>query len=1313
MSHAPADIDAHGCGCLCGACQGGHAMKGIEVAHISELAAADLSDMDAHVRGHHTFVDDNGFLIDVLPYVSEPVVSATPQDTASFSDTAEPNGSSPQINFGGTPVLNSNLGAAATLFLDFDGHFEATWGSYSNITTPAFDLDGNASSFSLSEQARIVEIWHRVSEDFAPFNINVTTVNPGSFANGQALRVAIGGSSYDWLGAGAGGVAYIDTFTNSIVNTVYVFPAQLGNGWAKYVAEATSHEAGHAFGLLHQSSWSGNTKTEEYNPGGGGWAPIMGNSYAQELSTWHDGRSSTGATQTDLTILTSVYNGFGYRADDHGNSNANATLLPAMGPVIQGSGIITQVTDTDVFSFDAGAGTLDVTVNGASVGTNLNIRLDLYDNAGQLVASSNPGNALNASITTNLTAGRHYLHVRSTGEYARIGQYSFSGLIAPPEENGGGDEGGGDDGGGGDGGPSPALRVTYDDLAFDSGTLAIDLGVAVMGEQGPTRTLTIHNDGDADMTLGSLTVGAGFTVIDGLAATIAPGASDMLIVGLDTTLVAQREATLSFVTNDTDAALYTLQLAGDVYGDRYENNDNRLDTDAHPAGEPDSPNFGVLEAPLVVSDLNTLDDPSDWYRFQTVGLGGESDFVRIDFNHADGDLDMILYRLGAGGIEFVASSTGVANSEIISLAGEGSGVYYVQVYGYRGATNPQYALTIQPASSMAEFGDRQVARYTDIHGNAVTVKLSGPGFGQVDLSDEGPDALPRITLTGTTDRSSLTIDVSGRGFTTAIGDIQVEGPINRINAGEAELRGDLTIDGTASKITFAAVNGSQQQAIVIGEADDVRDTVTLDLGEVVDLTLHSDTPVKKLTLDAWHDNVGVADELTTQLLGTVKGAGTFEADVTTTILGAAKLDGALREATWTIAGHAGAIVAGSIDDTFAADVGGILVFYGAAGDAAGAVEAGVIAKVVVGGTLSGQITATAFDARGYSIGTLRAAQAEDATITTVGGIHGIKAEQWINGSITAAAVGVFVTKGAFSGTLTATSFDIKGASIGTFAAADVTDGVVTAAGGIRSIKVNSWVGGSIEAQWFGAIKVAATLTATLAATGSDEDGLSIRSLTLGDAQDAVVTAPGDIQSVRADSWGGGSITAHTIASFRTDGDFTGELTVTGMDERGLSITSMRVGAASDAVVVAEGGIKTIRAESWIGGSVTAQFIDKLDTRGTFSAIVTATGQDEQGQSIGLFEADQALDTVILAPGFIKKIRVNAWHDGSITAASIDKFVTDQDMSGIVTLTGENDEPESIDVLAVTDEARRTAAFLSRADRRSHEAAGLTASVRLL
>src|SRR5262245_42988037 len=116
-------------------------------------------------------------------------------------------GGSTQSNNSGTthvagplsvPQLNSLLGAKATVYLDFDGDAARTWGSYNVPTTPAYDTDGNASSFSAGELASINEIWQRVAEKFAVFNINVTTVRPASFDDGKAMQVVIGGNG-SWM----------------------------------------------------------------------------------------------------------------------------------------------------------------------------------------------------------------------------------------------------------------------------------------------------------------------------------------------------------------------------------------------------------------------------------------------------------------------------------------------------------------------------------------------------------------------------------------------------------------------------------------------------------------------------------------------------------------------------------------------------------------------------------------------------------------------------------------------------------------------------------------------------------------------------------------------------------------------------------------------------------------------------------------------------------------------------------------------------------------------------------------------------------
>lgn len=333
------------------------------------------------------------------------------------------------------PLLNSLAGAAASIYLDFDGHFESVWGSFRNLTTPVFDQDGDAATFSGGELSTIQRVWAQVAEDFFPFNVNVTTVEPASFANGVSIRASIGGDGA-WLGEGAGGVAYVDSFTNSIVNTVYVFSENLADGYARYVGEAVSHEAGHSFGLDHQSKFSSTgALLDEYNPGTSARAPIMGNSYSSTRGLWWAGKDSTNTYQDDMSILSRAANGFGYRADDHVNAVSGATPLSISGRSASGSGVIHVTGDVDYFHFDTGTGEVSFTVNVPAGVNNLDARLELRNTAGQVIASAAPSTSFGASLTTTLLAGTYRLVVRSQGYYGDVGQYTVSGTIVPVVAN--------------------------------------------------------------------------------------------------------------------------------------------------------------------------------------------------------------------------------------------------------------------------------------------------------------------------------------------------------------------------------------------------------------------------------------------------------------------------------------------------------------------------------------------------------------------------------------------------------------------------------------------------------------------------------------------------------------------------------------------------------------------------------------------------------------------------------------------------------------------------------------------------------------
>jgi hypothetical protein len=331
------------------------------------------------------------------------------------------------------PALSSLPGAKATLYLDFNGHFQSKWGPYKNIKTPAYDVDGDKTTFNEEELANIEVIWRYVAEDYAPFNINVTTVNPGNFANGVGLRVAIGGGG-NWLGAATGGFAFVNSFINNIPNLSFVFAKNLSNGLPRYVAEAASHEAGHAFGLQHQALYSGSTLIEEYYKGPNGErAPIMGSSYEVTRGLWWYGTTTSSTTfQDDMAVLARFTNGFGYRDDDHGNEAEVATPLAINGSQASGSGVITQTDDIDFFGFGTGAGEVSFTVSVPEPYNNLDVVLQLWDAAGEnLIAFADPSNSFNATVSAVVAEGYYRLGVASKGGYGDVGAYTVSGNIVP------------------------------------------------------------------------------------------------------------------------------------------------------------------------------------------------------------------------------------------------------------------------------------------------------------------------------------------------------------------------------------------------------------------------------------------------------------------------------------------------------------------------------------------------------------------------------------------------------------------------------------------------------------------------------------------------------------------------------------------------------------------------------------------------------------------------------------------------------------------------------------------------------------------
>lgn len=329
------------------------------------------------------------------------------------------------------PALNSYPSATAVVYLDFDGQTVngTSWGSSINATATGYTA------------AKITDIWQRVATDMEPFNLNVTTEESVFLAAPSAKRIrCIITPSNEWYGSNsAGGVAYLNSFRWSGDTPCWVFSDNLANG-TKYIAEACSHEVGHTFGLSHDGK-SSTTYYAGHGSGAVGWAPIMGNGYFKALTQWSKGEYSNATnTQDDLSIITSSSNGFGYRDDDHLDKHKGSTRMPRNGNnQVSGAGVIERRGDVDVFEVETGSGSISLDITPAMSISNLDIKVELHDAQGNILASSNPTTQTHASVSTIVDSGTYYLHVESTGygnadtgssNYASLGAYNITGQMA-------------------------------------------------------------------------------------------------------------------------------------------------------------------------------------------------------------------------------------------------------------------------------------------------------------------------------------------------------------------------------------------------------------------------------------------------------------------------------------------------------------------------------------------------------------------------------------------------------------------------------------------------------------------------------------------------------------------------------------------------------------------------------------------------------------------------------------------------------------------------------------------------------------------
>lgn len=337
----------------------------------NDLAPRDLATL---LRSDRTArLDTDGLLFYVEPAASDP--PPVVPDGRLLRQAAAP--------LGDTFALHSNPGASRTILIDVDGHTtdaEDAWhvpGVY-----PAWDLGGNGPAFDDAERAAVQLVWSMVSEDFAAYDVDVTTQDPGRAGlerdspedptyGVRALVTPSDPALSALCGDPCGGLAYVDVFSllGGDYQTAWVFPQALGQS-PKAVAEATSHEVGHTLGLDHDG-----TARDAYYGGHGAWAPIMGVGYGRPLTQWSRGEYAGASNREDDLALIGRH--LPRRADEP----------PGPPPA---TAYVTSAADRDTFTLGQCSAGSVVTVRSPSASPDLDVVARLLSPDGSVLVTDDP-----------------------------------------------------------------------------------------------------------------------------------------------------------------------------------------------------------------------------------------------------------------------------------------------------------------------------------------------------------------------------------------------------------------------------------------------------------------------------------------------------------------------------------------------------------------------------------------------------------------------------------------------------------------------------------------------------------------------------------------------------------------------------------------------------------------------------------------------------------------------------------------------------------------------------------------------------------
>ena len=445
--------------------------------------------------------------------------------------------------FVGPAVPAPATGSTQILYLEFDGARVYSrggdfWLGSSYIDVPAFDL--SLFNWEGREQEAIDYVTQFVQEDYAAYNITVTTIEP---AGEEYTTLYVGGSN-DWFQPGSGviGVATYDIGNTDYSNYGFAFVEELSIyynysggeliNFSEYLANLVSHEAGHTFGTNHVDDPSA----------------IM-NPYlalSPRRTMWGSGNIPGSSYEQDTQSLLGENLGWLYGEDDYGDS-ISAAETTNQNTVIEG--ILERRDDVDAFTFTATAtGSIELSISTTDF-ANLDSYLTVYRTSDQAVIAENDdyeGDS-DSAITFDGVAGEEYTIYVSSYDSNSSGTYVLA-LDPAPEV------------------PSPDITITdslgsEDDLILDFGSITVDTF--------ESATFTISNDGTADLVVSELSVDSVYELDlvslpgdSGDDLVMAPGSEQIIEITFHPDALESFPASVTIVSNDGDEGLITLLVTG-------------------------------------------------------------------------------------------------------------------------------------------------------------------------------------------------------------------------------------------------------------------------------------------------------------------------------------------------------------------------------------------------------------------------------------------------------------------------------------------------------------------------------------------------------------------------------------------------------------------------------------------------------------------------------------------------------------------------------------------------------------------------------